>query len=44
MKPQDAAKIFEQLQMSVLIEVAVHMKEAKLAQILAKMDPYKARS
>lgn len=43
MKPQDAAKIFEQLQMSVLIEVAVHMKEAKLAQILAKMDPYKAK-
>lgn len=43
MKPQDAAKIFEQLQMSVVIEVSVHMKEAKLAQILAKMDPYKAK-
>lgn len=43
MKPQDASKIFEQLQMSVLIDVAVHMKEAKLAQILAKMDPYKAK-
>lgn len=43
MKPQDAAKIFEQLQMSILIEVSVHMKEAKLAQILAKMDPYKAK-
>ncbi|MCE2992853.1 MAG: MotE family protein [Alphaproteobacteria bacterium] len=43
MKPQDAAKIFEQLQMSILIEVSVHMKEAKLAQVLAKMDPYKAK-
>ena len=43
MKPQDAAKIFEQLQMSILVEVADHMKEVKLAQVLAKMDAYKAK-
>lgn len=43
MKPQDAAKIFEQLNMQILIEVSVKMKEVKLAQILAKMDPSKAK-
>jgi len=43
MKPQDSAKIFEQLQMSILVEVADYMKEAKLGAILAKMDTYKAK-
>ncbi len=43
MKPQDAAKIFDQLEMPILIEVSVHMKEAKFAQILAKMDAKKAK-
>lgn len=43
MKPNEAAKIFDQLQMSILLEVAVRMKEAKLAQIIAKMDTYKAK-
>lgn len=43
MKPNEAAKIFDQLQMSILLEVAVSMKEAKLAQIIAKMDTYKAK-
>ena len=43
MKPTEAAKIFEQLQMSVLLDVADNMKEAKLASILAKMDTYKAK-
>jgi flagellar motility protein MotE (MotC chaperone) len=43
MKPQDAAKIFDQLEMPILIEVSVHMKEAKFAQILAKMEPKKAK-
>ena len=42
MKPQDAAKIFEQIEMDILLEVAFNMKEAKLAQILSKMDPKKA--
>lgn len=43
MKPNEAAKIFDQLQMSILLEVAVRMKEQKLAQIIAKMDTYKAK-
>ena len=43
MKPQDAAKIFEQIDMDILLSVAVHMKEAKLAQILSKMNPEKAK-
>jgi flagellar motility protein MotE (MotC chaperone) len=43
MKPTEAAKIFDELQMGVLLKVAQHMKEAKLASILAKMDPNKAR-
>lgn len=43
MKPQDAAKVFDQLEMKILIEIADNMKEAKLAQILSKMDAYKAK-
>ena len=43
MKPADAAKIFDQLQTTILIEVAAGMKEAVLAQILSKMDAYKAK-
>ena len=43
MKPADAARIFEQLDMSVLIEVMKRMKEAKVAPILAAMDPEKAK-
>lgn len=43
MKPVDAAKIFEQPNMDILIEVACIMKEAKLALILSKMDSAKAK-
>ena len=43
MKPKEAAKIFEALQMDTLLEVAERMKERKLAPIMAKMDPEKAR-
>lgn len=43
MKPADAARIFEQLDMSVLLEVMKRMKEAKVAPILAAMDPEKAK-
>ena len=43
MKPKEAAKIFEELQMDTLLEVAERMKERKLAPIMAKMDPEKAR-
>jgi len=44
MKPQDAARIFEQLDMGVLLNVVEHMKERIAAPILAAMDPAKART
>ena len=43
MKPKEAAKIFEALEMDTLLEVAERMKERKLAPIMAKMDPERAR-
>jgi len=43
MKPKDAGKIFEELEMDTLLEVAERMKERKLASILAKMPPQRAR-
>jgi flagellar motility protein MotE (MotC chaperone) len=44
MKPKDAARIFEELEMAVLLDVVERMKEAKIAPILASMDPGKAKS
>ncbi len=38
MKPKDAARIFEQLDMVVLLEVIGRMKERKTAPVLALMD------
>jgi len=43
MKPRDAATIFNDLGMSVLLSVIDRMKEAKAAAILAAMVPDKAR-
>lgn len=43
MKPADAARIFEELELEILLDVIAHMKEKKVANILAKMDPLKAR-
>ena len=43
MKPQDAATIFADLEMEILLPVASNMKEAKLALVLSKMDAIKAR-
>lgn len=43
MKPKQAARIFEELEMAVLLQVARRMKEANVAKILASMDPAKAR-
>lgn len=43
MKPKDAARIFDQLEMGVLMPVVERMKERKTAPILAKMVPDKAR-
>ncbi|GAA0603015.1 hypothetical protein [Caenispirillum bisanense] len=44
MKPKDAARIFNDLDMPILIQVMVNMKESKSAPILASMDPAKARA
>jgi flagellar motility protein MotE (MotC chaperone) len=44
MKPKEAARIFEQLDMPVLLEVLERMKDLKTAPILASMDPEKART
>lgn len=43
MKPKQAAAIFEQLDMEILIDVAERMKEAKFALIMAKMNPGRAK-
>lgn len=43
MKPKDAARIFEELDMDTLLLVAERMKERKLAPVMAKMDPRKAK-
>jgi flagellar motility protein MotE (MotC chaperone) len=43
MKPRDAATIFNDLAMPVLVQVMDRMKDAKAAAILAAMDPDKAR-
>lgn len=44
MKPKDAARIFDKLDLKVLIEVVDRMKEAKAALVLAKMNVDKART
>jgi flagellar motility protein MotE (MotC chaperone) len=43
MKPRDAATIFNELEMPVLLQVVDRMKEAKAAPVLAAMQPDKAR-
>lgn len=43
MKPKEAALIFEELELDTLLDVAERMKERKLAPIMAKMNPVKAR-
>lgn len=42
MKPKDAARIFEELEMDTLLLVAERMKERKLAPVMAAMNPAKA--
>jgi flagellar motility protein MotE (MotC chaperone) len=44
MKPHDAARIFEQLDMAVLLGVVEHMKERNAAPILASMESARARA
>jgi flagellar motility protein MotE (MotC chaperone) len=43
MKPRDAAAIFNDLDMQVLLQVVDRMKEAKAAAVMAAMQPEKAR-
>ena len=43
MKPKDAARIFERLDLNVQLAVAHRMKEAKMAAILAEMNPDAAK-
>lgn len=42
MKPKDAARIFNDLEMDILIDVASSIKEAKMAAILAAMNSSRA--
>lgn len=44
MKPKDAAAVFEQLDMKVLLELLDRMNERKLAAVLAAMDPARAQA
>lgn len=44
MKPKDAARIWNDLDMSILLEVAQGMREASTAAILAQMSPDRARA
>lgn len=43
MKAKDAARIFDQIEMNVLLDVTARMKEAKVAEVLAKMSPQRAQ-
>ena len=44
MKPKHAARIFDDLDMAILLPVAERMKERKLAPVLAKMNSLKAQA
>lgn len=43
MRPRDAAGIFDELEMTVLIQVVDRMREGKAAPVLAAMRPERAR-
>ncbi|MFM9890598.1 MAG: MotE family protein, partial [Rickettsiales bacterium] len=43
MKPGDAANIFNQMDLPILLEVIDKMSERKVAPVLAAMDPKKAK-
>ena len=43
MKPKDAARIFGELDINTLLKVAERKKERKLAPIMAKMNPERAK-
>lgn len=43
MRPKDAAAIFERLDQQILVDVASRMREARIAPILAEMQPESAQ-
>jgi flagellar motility protein MotE (MotC chaperone) len=43
MKPKDAARIFQELDINTLLLVSERMKEKKLAAIMSKMNPERAK-
>lgn len=43
MKPREAAKIFDELELPVLISIVTKMKELKVAPVIAAMNPSKAK-
>ena len=43
MRAKSAAAIFDQLELSVILAVAKRMREARMAAILAAMNPSRAR-
>ncbi len=44
MKPKDAARIFDELDLDILLNVISFMKERRVAPVLAAMDPAKAEA
>ncbi len=44
MKPKDAARIFDTLDLDILVNVMSNMSERKLSPILAQMNPERART
>jgi flagellar motility protein MotE (MotC chaperone) len=44
MKPKDAARVFNTLDLPYLIEIVGRMKEAKVAVVIGKMDTQKAKT
>lgn len=44
MKPKNAARIFEKLEMDILLDVVERMREAKTSLIFAAMDPNTAKA
>ncbi len=44
MKPKHAARIFEELELPILLDVVERMREAKTASIIARMTPRKAKT
>ena len=42
MKPKDAARIFDRLDLRILVDVSTQMKPRQMAEILAQMSPESA--